>query len=66
MIARWEGLGGWVKISEEIRSTKGQLQSSHEDVKYRTGNTVSNIVVTVVARWVADLSGEHFVSYLSV
>ena len=39
-----EGLGG---KGEEIRSTNGQLQNSHEDVKYSIGNIVNHIVITV-------------------
>ena len=58
---RWspmaEGLGERVKKVNELRSTNWQLQNSHRDVKYSTGNMVNNIVITMCgARWVLDLS----------
>ena len=35
---------------------------SHGDIKYNAGNRVNNIVITVYdARWVLEISGEHFV-----
>ena len=49
-----EGLGG---KGEEIRSTNGQLQNSHEDVKYSIGNIVNNIVIVMhSAKWLLHLS----------
>lgn len=36
-----------------IRITNWQLQNSHRDVKYGTGDTVDNVVITTYgARWV--------------
>ena len=53
-----EGLGGWVKMVEGLRSTNRWLQSSHGNVKYSLGNTVSNVAITVYGvRRVRDLSG---------
>lgn len=47
-----EGLG----VGEEgggIRITNWQLQNSHRDVKYGTGDTVDNVVITTYGvRWV--------------
>lgn len=45
--------------------TDWQLPNSHRDVKYSTGNTVNNIVITIFsARWVMEISGEHSVRYM--
>ena len=52
------GLGGWVNKVQGLRSTNLLLQNSHVAVKYRTGNRVNNIVITMSGvRWVQDLSG---------
>ena len=54
--AKGEGVGGLGVKGEGLNSTNGQLRSSHRDVKYSTGNTVNNIVITVHgARWVLNL-----------
>lgn len=43
---------------EALGSTMWQLQSSHEDIKYRIGNLVNNIEITVYCvRWVLDSWG---------
>ena len=41
-------------------------KSSHRDVKQSTGNIVKNIVIMYDVRWVPDLLGDHFVSYINV
>ena len=41
-----EQVEGMAKIGEEIKSIYCLLQNNHGDVKYRTGNTVSNILIT--------------------
>lgn len=49
----WDG--GWVKTGKGLRSTFWQLQNSHGDVNYSTGNIVSNGVITVHGvRWGLD------------
>ena len=56
MVARAEG--GWGVKTVKGLSTSGWLQNSHGDVKYSTGNTVNNIVITMYGvRWVLDLLG---------
>ena len=45
-----------MKKVKGLRSTSWQLQKSHRDVKYSTGNIVSNIVITINgARWVLEI-----------
>ena len=40
-----------------LESTNWKLQNSHGDVKYSTGNTVNNIVITMCgARWMLEIS----------
>ena len=47
-----------------LRSTNRKLQNSHRDVKYSTGNIINDIVITMYgARWVLELSKDHFVKY---
>ena len=59
-------VGGWVKKMKGLRSTNWQLPNSHKDVKDSKGNIVKNIVITMYGvRWVPDLSGNHFVNYMS-
>ena len=42
------------------------LQNSDGNVEHSTENTVNNIVITVYgARWVLDLSEDHFVNYIN-
>lgn len=52
---------------EKVRKFKGtnwQLQNGHRVVKYSTGNTVNDILITVYgARWILEISGEQFVKY---
>ena len=61
------GLGGWVKNVKGLRSTNWQSQNSHADVKSSRGNVVNGIVITKYgARWVLEVSGDHFVNYLIV
>ena len=51
-------LGAWVKKLKGLRSTDWQLQNSHGDVKYSTGKTVNNSVITTYgASWVLEVSG---------
>ena len=55
------------KVKSRLRSTHWQLQNSHRDVKYSTGNIVSDIVITTYAvRRVLDLWGDHFVRCVSI
>ena len=50
------GLGEKVKGG---RSADWQLRNSHGDTKYSTGNTGSNIVITVCgARWALEIPGD--------
>ena len=48
MIARWAGIGGWEQ--EEGIETYYNLVVTEQswDVKYSIGNTVNNIVITMV------------------
>ena len=49
-------LTGCVKNGKGLGSTNWQLQSSPRDVKYSTGNTLTNVVINMHgARWVIDL-----------
>ena len=58
MVARWREFGEWVKKLKRLRSTNGQLENSHGDVKCSLGNIVDNVVKTIYgARWVLDLWG---------
>lgn len=62
MAARWEGR--WAKKVKGLRSTNCLLQSSHGDVKYSIGNTVSKNFITMNGiRWVRDLLDGHLLSY---
>ena len=48
MVARWEGIWGeWVKKVKGLGSTDWLLQNAHGDAKYRIGNIVSNILVSM-------------------
>ena len=43
------------------------MKNSHTDIKCSIGDIVNNIVVTMYgARWVLDISGDPFVSYINV
>lgn len=44
LVVGWEG---WIKTGKKSRNTNSQSQNSHRDVKYSTGQTVSDTVVTV-------------------
>ena len=60
-------LGDWVRKVKGLRSTDGQSQNSHEDVKYSTGNIVSSVAISMYgASWVLEISGEYFVEYVIV
>ena len=48
-VARWEGVRRWVETVKGLRSTNWLLQNSHGNVKYSIGDTVNNIVITVVS-----------------
>ena len=39
MVARWEGVRGFITKVKGLRSTKWLLQNSHGDVKYNIGNS---------------------------
>lgn len=39
------------------RSTDGQLQSGHGDIKYSTGYRVNNAVITMGVRWAPAILG---------
>ena len=53
------GIGGLDEKGEGLRSTNWLLQNSHKDVRYSTGSTVSNIVITMCgARWALGILGE--------
>ena len=57
----------WVRKLKGLQSTIWQLQSSHGDVKYSTGNTVNNAVVTVYgARWELEYWGQPLVKHMIV
>ena len=60
------GLGDWVKSVMGSRSRGWKLQNSHGDVKYSTGNTVDNTVITTYGVWVLEISGGYFVEYMIV
>ena len=45
MVARGEGVWGWVEKVRGLRSTSWQLRNSHEDVKRSTGNTVNDVTL---------------------
>ena len=52
------GLGNGMKKEKGWRSTDGQWQNSHGDVKCGIGNIVNNTVIaTYGAKWVLDLLG---------
>ena len=56
-----------MKKVKGLRSTHWQLQNSHRNVKYSMGNIVNNIVITMCgARWVPEISEEHFVDCMTV
>ena len=56
---RGGGLEGWMKKVKGLRSTNWLLENSHRDVRYSTGSTVSNIVITMCgARWALGILGE--------
>ena len=62
MIAVWERVGEWVKKLKMIKYKLPIIKMVNRDIKYSTGNTVGNIVITVQgARRVQKISGEHFV-----
>ena len=48
------------------RSTNWQLQNSHEEVQYSIGNTVSNIVITMVPDLYENYWGDHFVTFVNI
>ena len=51
-------MGRWVEKGKGLRSINWELQNSHRDVKYSTGNVVNNIVITMSgARWILEISG---------
>ena len=61
------GLGDWVKRVKRLRCTDWQLQNSHGDVQYSTGDIVTNIVINMCgARWALDLSRVDFIGYINV
>ena len=48
-------------------STNWLFQNGNADIKYSSGNVVSNIVIAVCsARWVLQILWEHFVKYIIV
>ena len=50
------GFDPW--LGKRVRSTNKQLQNSHRDVKYSTGNMDDDTVITMFgARWALDLLG---------
>ena len=52
------GFGAIGEKGEEIRKYKLVVTNSHRDVKYSTGNTVNNVLVTTYGvRWVRILLG---------
>ena len=66
MVVRWQGvLRDWVRKVKAL-NTNWQLQESHRDVKYSTGNVINNVITLRCVRWVLDLLGDHFISYINV
>ena len=62
-----EGLGSSMRKVKGFTSTNWQWQNSHGDVKHGMGNAVSHSAITMYgARWVLDLSGDPFISYINV
>ena len=61
-------LGGWGKKVNGLRNTNWYIQNSHGDTKYRIGNIVNIIVITMYgARWVLKTPGEEYsVNYTTV
>ena len=62
------GVGSMGKKVKEFRSRNWDLQDSHGDVKYTTGNIVNNILITIYgARLLPIYQGDHrFISYVNV
>ena len=60
MVARWEGVVGG---SEGIKKYNWQLWNSHRDVKYRIGNMVNNIVITMVQGGYKAFWEDNFINY---
>ena len=57
MVARWEGCGGMGEEVRGLRSTNRQLQNSHGDVKYSTGNGIAKEVIRLThghEQWCGD------------
>ena len=53
-VVRGEGVwGDWVKQVKGLSSVDRQLQNSHGDVKYSTGNIVNDIAITMCGYQVA-------------
>ena len=67
MVARREGFDGLGEKGNGIKSTGWQLQNSHGNVKFSTGNTVdSNLTVTYSARGYMECRGDHFVTFMTI
>ena len=48
-----------------FRSINWQFQNSDGNIKCNVTNIVNNIAITMYgARWVLEISGEHFVQYM--
>ena len=60
-------LRSYVKKVKGLRSTNWQLQKSHGDVEYSTGNRVNNTVITLDSASEDQTNQEdHVVSYVNV
>ena len=70
MVAKCDQHSGVEGLDEKVkglRSINWLLQNSHRDVKYSTGNIVSNSLITLHGvRWVQDLSGRSFTKLRNV
>ena len=53
IVARGEGLGGWVK---KVKGLRGNMIVMDGDVKYSKGNIIDNTIITMPgARWVLEV-----------
>lgn len=60
-------LGEWVTEVKGLTSRDWQLQNSHVDVKYGTGNRVNDVAMSMCgARWHWEYQREHFIKYVIV
>lgn len=67
MVARGAGGGGPGERGEGLEKDRVVTTDQSQDVKHGAGNIVSNIMITMDgAGWVLEVSGDHFVNYMTV